>query len=101
MAFGDQTVVGDTSKAKTVKIKNAGKKKTLSVNVEMESASPPVFLVKKECLKTLKPGKGCTVSVSFSPTDTTPQTGELMIYDNVTGTPQIVQLSGTGKASTK
>ena len=101
LAFGDQTVVGRTSKAKTVKIKNAGKKKTLSVNVEMESASPPVFVVKKECLKTLKPGKGCTVSVSFSPTDTTPQTGELMIYDNVVGTPQIVQLSGTGKAPTK
>jgi hypothetical protein len=41
------------------------------------------------------------VSVTFSPTDTTPQSGTLTISDNVTGAPQSVSLSGTGKAAKK
>jgi hypothetical protein len=95
-------IVGTTSKPKTFTIKNASsKKKGLAVNIEMESASPPVFTVKSECEKTLKPGKSCKVSVTFTPPDTTPQTGTLMIYDNVIGAPQSVHLSGTGKAPKK
>ena len=91
--------VGTTSKAKTVTIKNAGSKKTGSaVSIEMESASPSVFAVKKGCAKALKPDKSCKVSVTFKPTDTTPQSGTLMIFDNVTGSPQSVGLSGTGKS---
>jgi hypothetical protein len=91
-------VVGHTSKTKKVTIKNAGKKKTLSVDVEMESVSPPVFKIKSQCQKTLAPGKSCKMSVTFNPTDTTPQSGTLLIFDNVAGSPQSVALSGTGKA---
>jgi Abnormal spindle-like microcephaly-assoc'd, ASPM-SPD-2-Hydin len=98
LAFGDKTEVGHTSKAKKVTIKNAGKKKTLSVDIEMETVSPKVFVLKSGCEKTLAPGKKCKVSVTFMPTDTTPQTGTLTITDNVTGEPQSVGLSGTGKA---
>jgi len=98
LAFGDKTEVGHTSKAKHVTVKNAGKKKTLSVDIEMESVSPSVFVLKSECEKALAPGKKCKVSVTFMPTDTTPQTGTLTITDNVTGEPQSVGLSGTGKA---
>ena len=100
LAFGSKVTVGTTSKPKTVTIKNAGSKKTgLAVNIEMESASPLVFAVSSECEETLIPGKSCKASVTFKPTDTTPQTGTLMIYDNVTGAPQTVGLSGTGKAA--
>jgi hypothetical protein len=91
-------IVGDTSKPKTVTITNAGsKKKGLAVNVEMETASPSVFAVTSNC-QTLEPGKSCKVMVTFTPTDTTPQTGKLEILDNVIGAPQTVDLSGTGKA---
>ncbi len=101
LAFGAVTVE-TTSKRKTVTIKNAGSKKTgLAVNIEMESASPSVFNVASECKETLLPGKSCKVSVTFNPTDTTPQTGSLTISDNVTGAPQTVALSGTGKAAKK
>jgi hypothetical protein len=101
IAFGDKTTVGKTG-TKTVMIKNAGSKKTgLAVNVEMETASPPVFAVKSECKKTLAPGKSCKTSVTFKPTDTTEQSGALKIYDNVAGAPQSVPLSGTGKAAKK
>ncbi len=100
LAFGNKVTTGTTSKAKTVTIKNAGSKKTgLSVNIEMESASPSVFAMKSECEKTLKPGKSCKAKVTFNPTDTTPQSGSLLIYDNVIGEPQSVGLSGTGTAA--
>jgi two-component sensor histidine kinase len=49
----------------------------------------------------LAPGESCKVSVTFSPTDTTEQTGELTISDNETGAPQEVSLKGTGKEPKK
>ena len=68
------------------------------VTIEMESASPSVFAVKSQCKKTLKPGKSCKVSVTFKPVDhTTAETGSLKIFDNASGAPQSVGLSGTGK----
>jgi Abnormal spindle-like microcephaly-assoc'd, ASPM-SPD-2-Hydin len=82
-----------------VTIKNGSKKKGgLPVTIQMETSSSPVFLIKSQCHKTLKPGKRCKVSVTFNPTDTTPQTGTLKIFDNAAGSPQTVGLSGTGKA---
>jgi hypothetical protein len=100
IAFGDKVTTGTTSKPKRVTIKNTSSKKTgAAVDIEMESASPSVFAVKSECKKTLKPGKSCKASVTFKPTNTTPQTGSLMIYDNVSGSPQSVALSGTGMAA--
>jgi hypothetical protein len=101
--FGDKTSVGKTSKAKDVTIKNEGSKKTgVPVSVEMESASPSVFALKSQCDKTLAPGKSCKVSVTFKPVDdTTAETGSLMIFDNTSGSPQSVSLSGMGKAPKK
>ena len=102
LAFGKTVKVGNTSAPKTVTITNAGKKKIrLAVSVESWNAWPPVFAVKSECEKTLAPGKSCKVSVTFTPPDTTRQTGSLIIYDNVIGSPQSVSLAGTGKAKKK
>ncbi len=101
--FGTKTAVGKTSKPKTVIVKNDGNKNGgLAVTIEMESASPSVFAVKSQCKKTLSPGKSCKVSVTFKPVDdTTAETGKLMIFDNASGSPQSVPLSGTGKAAKK
>lgn len=101
--FGTKTTVGKTSKSKSVTVKNNGNKKTgLPVTVTMETASPSVFAVKSQCKKTLNPGKRCKVSVTFKPVDdTTAETGSLMIFDDATGSPQLVGLSGMGKAPKK
>ena len=100
--FETKTTVGKTSKPKPITIKNDGKKTGMPVMVEMESASPSVFAVKSQCKKTLKPGKSCKVLVTFKPVDdTTPETGQLMVFDNASGSPQSVGLSGTGKAPKK
>ena len=102
LSFGKSTVIGSVSKPRTVTIKNAGKKKTgLAVSIENESASPSVFAVTSQCDQTLAPGKSCKVSVTFSPTNTTEQSGQLTINDNAIRSPQSVGLSGTGKAPKK
>ncbi len=104
LKFGNKETVGVTSKPKTLRIKNADKKKTgLAVTIVSEglSASPSPFAVTSQCATTLEPGQSCRVSVTFTPPDTTEQTATLMIYDNDVGSPQSVSLSGTGKAAKK
>ena len=97
VSFGTGTTVGKTSKAKKVAIKNSSSKSShLSAIIQMETAAPP-FAVKSQCHKKLAPGKSCKFSVTFTPPDTTPQVGTLMIFDNVVGSPQTVTLTGTGK----
>jgi hypothetical protein len=95
--FGVKTKVGKTSKIK-VKIKNTSPAGSgLDVTITGETTDPP-FAVKTACVKTLKPGKSCKVIVTFSPTDTTPQVGDLIVDDNAAGAPQDIPLSGTGRA---
>ena len=96
MDFGSKTKVGKTSKAKTVTIKNSSPKSSkIDVMVTGETTLAP-FAVKKQCKKTLAPGKSCKVSVTFTPPDTTTQNGELIIDDDAIGAPQSVDLTGTG-----
>jgi hypothetical protein len=102
LSFGSKTAVGRTSKPATVTIKNTGSKKTrIAVNITMESVSPSLFVIKSQCRRTLAPGKSCKASVMFKPLDTAQHTGSLMIFDNATGSPQLVRLSGTGKPARK
>ncbi len=100
LGFGSKVPVGTTSKHRTVTITNVSNKKTgFTVVVAMQTASPSMFAMKSGCEKTLNPGQTCKVKVTFKPTNTTPQSGALMIYDNLTNSPQIVPLSGTGRAA--
>jgi hypothetical protein len=98
LSFGTTTLVGKTSKPKTLRLENPAKKKGPSLTIQMETVSPPgVFALKAQCKKTLKPGKSCKVSVTFTPQNTTPQSATLMIFDNGGTQSQSVPLSGTGK----
>ena len=72
-------------------------KTDFTVAVAMQTASPSIFTLKSGCEKTLAPGESCKVKVTLKPTTTTPQTGVLMVYDNLPNSPQPVPLSGTGK----
>ena len=99
--FGKSTKVSSVSKPKKVTIKNASSKKSgITVTITGETAPPP-FTVTSGCNESLAPGKSCKVSVTFSPTDNTPHTGNLTITDNEAGAAPAVPLSGTGKAPKK
>jgi hypothetical protein len=91
------TVAENTTKPRSLTLKNVRSSKNgLAIGIAGESTSSP-FAVKKECIGTLQPGRTCKVTVTFTPTDTMPHTGALVINDNVSGGPQKVPLSGTGK----
>lgn len=93
------TAVDSVSKSKEVTIKNDSSKSSgVTVMIEGETAAPP-FAVASQCVTSLAPGKSCKVSVTFDPTDTSEQTGQLIINDDDAGPPQTVQLSGTGKTA--
>jgi Abnormal spindle-like microcephaly-assoc'd, ASPM-SPD-2-Hydin/CARDB len=96
--FGGKTKVGKTRTVK-VTIKNTSSKSSkISVMLTGESASStPPFGVTTQCVRTLAPGKSCKVSVTFTPTDTSPQAGNLTIMDSAQGNPQTVPLSGIAK----
>ena len=96
--FGSSTPVGKASKAKKVTIKNTSSKSSkLTVMVTGESATTPFAIKGRQCVKPLAPGKTCKVSVTFTPSDTTLQMGNMTVNDNARGAPQMVPLTGTGK----
>jgi Abnormal spindle-like microcephaly-assoc'd, ASPM-SPD-2-Hydin len=97
--FGDSTAEGKTSKPKKVTIKNISSKSSkISVMITGEAASSGFGIKGAQCTKTLKPGKSCKIEITFSPKDTTQQSGTLTVHDDAQGAPQTVTLSGTGKA---
>lgn len=96
--FVAQTV-GTTSAAKTVTVKNTGTGST-SLSFAATGDFAAVGGGTTPCGTTLAAGASCTISVTFSPTTTGTLTGTLSVTDSATSSPQMVKLTGTGKAAT-
>ncbi len=99
-----KTVVGASSKPKTVKVSNPkGNKKHpgYSVQIEMISGDPGVFTETNDCPPALVAGAVCSITVTFNPSEAAKQLGTLVITDNANRAPQTVVLSGTGKVAKK
>jgi hypothetical protein len=94
-----KTMVGTSSKRKTVKVSNPkGNKKHPGISVLIEMISDPgVFMQTNDCPASLSAGSSCTISVKFAPSVANKQTGTLTITDNANGGTQTVLLSGIGK----
>jgi hypothetical protein len=45
-------------------------------------------------------GASCTISVTFAPTDIGTRTGQLVVSDSASDSPQTASLTGTGTAGT-
>ncbi|MGH9453624.1 MAG: choice-of-anchor D domain-containing protein [Terriglobia bacterium] len=56
------------------------------------------FTAEDSCGTTVSPNGACTIAVSFRPSQCGDATGSLTITDNATNSPQLVTLSGTGRA---
>jgi hypothetical protein len=94
--FAAQTI-GTTSPAKVVTVKNTG---TGSTPITISPASGD-FAQTSTCGATLGPSPAsCTISITFTPEAAGTLTGSISITDNATNSPQIVSLTGTGKAGT-
>jgi CSLREA domain-containing protein len=95
MRFG-KVAVGTTSKPHRLLIRNPKKKKAVPVYVESQAPTAE-FTVVHDCNQVLGPGLRCIVLVTFHPAAKGKVSGTLEIFDNSIGSPQIVQLIGSGK----
>jgi sugar lactone lactonase YvrE len=91
LSFGNQ-VVGATSPAQVVTVTNSGGA-NLTITSILTSGD---YAQANTCPATLNPGSTCAISVSFTPTTTGSLSGTVTITDNAAGSPQTVDLSGTG-----
>ena len=87
-------VVYTTSAAKTVKLTNSG----VGLLVIRKIAVTGPFAQTNNCGSTIKPGVGCTISVTFKPTAVGAPTGAVSFNDNAPASPQKITLRGTGTA---
>ncbi|MBC8164212.1 MAG: choice-of-anchor D domain-containing protein, partial [Roseiflexaceae bacterium] len=94
-AFGNQ-LVGSTSTAKTVLLKNIGSA-DLVISSFVISGD---FAFTQDCPNALAPNQTCQISVTFTPTATGARTGALTLTDNAANSPQTLNLSGTGTQPT-
>jgi hypothetical protein len=92
LSFGNQ-VVGSTSPAKTVTLKNTG-----TATLEISSIKPTgdFAISANTCGAALAGKKSCNVSITFTPMALGTLTGTLTFTDNAANSPQTVALSGTG-----
>jgi hypothetical protein len=91
------TGVGATSAAKTVTVTNTS---SSSVNITSISASADFAAMgsgSSPCGGALGAGAKCTLGVTFSPTDVGATKGSIAVASSGSGSPQFVDVSGTGK----
>lgn len=95
IAFGNQNV-GVASSPQPVTATNNGAATLAFSGITASGA----FSETDNCAVPLKPGSSCTINVVFTPTTAGATTGALTLTDNAPGSPQVVQLTGTGVSPT-
>ena len=95
------TVVGSTTAAQVVTIKNTGTAAVTLTSETITGTNATSFIKSATtCGTSLAAAASCTVSVEFKPAAAGTLTASLSIADNATGTPQVVALKGTATAAT-
>ncbi len=92
LSFGNE-VVGTTSPARTVTLKNTG---TGTLEISSITPSGDFAISANTCGATLAGKKSCKVSITFTPMALGKLTGTLTFTDNAVNSPQTVPLAGTG-----
>ena len=90
--FGSTPVGGSSNEPLTLTNSGSG-----LLNVSSVTAGG-AFSQTNTCTSGIAPGNSCTITVTFAPTNSTPQNGVLTVNDNVPGGPQTITLSGTGSS---
>ncbi len=92
LAFAPQAI-STTSAAKNITLTNTG---TVSLAISNVAINGDFAVSANTCGATLAVGKKCRVSVTFTPKQLGPLTGNLTLTDNAADSPQTVALSGKG-----
>ncbi len=95
LTFSTQ-VVGTTSAAKIVTLKNSGTKNLTISRIAITGTNAGSFAQTHTCGSSLAAGASCTISVRFSPKGSGTRIAALTVSDSGVGSPQTVALSGIG-----
>jgi hypothetical protein len=95
--FANQ-LVGTTSSAQTVTLQNTGTGPLNISSIAVTGANVGDFAQANNCGVVVAAGANCSVNVSFTPGTTGSRSASLSFTDNASGSPQSVNLSGTGVA---
>jgi hypothetical protein len=90
------TAQGATSPAQTVMVTSSGAATLHVSSVVISGANPTDFAPSGSCHGAFPVGASCTIGVTFSPQGDGLREATVLIADDAVGSPQSVQLSGTG-----
>ncbi|MGC9997852.1 MAG: choice-of-anchor D domain-containing protein [Terriglobia bacterium] len=92
--------VGSTSAPQSATLTNVGNANLTISSIEVTGSNAADFTLTNNCGSSLAPADQCTLTVTFKPSSAGTRTASLMFADNAAGSPQTVNLAGTGIAST-
>ena len=96
LAFGTAVTVGQPSAPRTVTLTNGG---TAATTVTGITSSNAAFTVTAPAFPlTIAASGTATFTVRFTPTNTTAQTGNILVASNAPGSPLTIAVTGTGNA---
>lgn len=99
LSFGSQQT-GTSSAAQAITLTSNGGQALSVDSIALSGADPSQFTESDTCQTpaVLQPTKFCSISIAFAPSSTGSQQANLVITDNAPGSPQTVQLGGSGQA---
>jgi len=92
--WGTPVKVGSNSSAKAFTLSN---KQSVALTGVSISTTGDFSVSTTTCSSSLGTKSSCTISVIFTPTQTGTRTGTLQVSDSAVGSPQVSNLTGTGK----
>ena len=95
LTFGAQQV-GTASPAQAVQVTNDGPLPVSISGISITGTNAADFIQTNNCGSSLAVSASCTINVTFTPSLTGPETAAIAIADSGAGSPQSVNLSGTG-----
>jgi len=95
LAFGSEPL-GITTAAQSITLTNGGSAALSISSIALTGTNPGDFAQTNNCGSSVAAGTHCTFIVTFKPTATGTRTAAVTLTDNATGSPQTVNLSGTG-----
>ena len=95
ITFGGQNL-STTSAAQSVTLTNTGNATLAITNIGIVGTDPGDFAVTSTCGGSVAANASCTIGVTFTPGSVGGRTASVSIADNAGGSPQTVNLTGTG-----
>jgi hypothetical protein len=95
ISFGNQTV-GVSSNTQTVTLLNSGNVTLSAIAQSLSGPNASDFAVSGNCGSTLTAGASCSIVITFKPSVSAAESATLNLSSNAAGSPQTVQLAGTG-----